>query len=500
LSSSSSRGSQVVEIVIKTESSLFAMSSYVQVYRRSLLFLGLLAVIPVGGFQELLKKALTHHQSGDLKEAVGYYGRLKEKLGASTPVAVLSNYGAALLGLDLISEAEEVWRDALVADPSHAETHVNLAISLQNDALVSRSRLADAKRHAEEALSLRGGTGYVKAHHALANALQALGDHAGAQHHWALAEGRDPGGGPTEGGSGSSPSWQPRQLPSFASSLLTAGDRVQHAGTGLVLDALSRPERPRGAAGLDAPPLLFAIDDFLSADECEHIIDTARPRLKGSFVVGDSSAGDESSAADLGEGGRGGGAARTSSNAWLPMGKDAVLAAVRARAAGLLEMPVADFLPLAEDLQVVRYRPGQHFALHHDSSAAFQRRLLTLLVYLNDVEEGNGGETWFPFAPASPTTAAAADQGNHGSDEAASSDGDRRQVPSSRAGLEAALAKAQRMEDATAGLRVVPRRGRAILFYNIQLENGEPDPSAIHAALPLSGVGEKWIANFWVAC
>ena len=108
------------------------MSSYVQVYRRSLLFLGLLAVIPVGGFQELLKKALTHHQSGDLKEAVGYYGRLKEKLGASTPVAVLSNYGAALLGLDLISEAEEVWRDALrdlATDTrrSYAETRARAA-------------------------------------------------------------------------------------------------------------------------------------------------------------------------------------------------------------------------------------------------------------------------------------------------------------------------------------------------------------------------------------
>ena len=74
-----------------------------------------------------------------------------------------------------------------VADPSHAETHVNLAISLQNDALVSRSRLADAKRHAEEALSLRGGTGYVK-RTTLAKAAGPWG-HAGAQHHWALAEG-----------------------------------------------------------------------------------------------------------------------------------------------------------------------------------------------------------------------------------------------------------------------------------------------------------------------
>ena len=45
---------------------------------------------------------------------------------------------------------------------------------------------------------------------------------------------------------------------------------------------------------------------------------------------------------------------------------------VRDRAAALLGLEPASFAPLAEDLQVVRYGAGGHFALHHDSSAAFQ--------------------------------------------------------------------------------------------------------------------------------
>ena len=88
------------------------------------------------------------------------------------------------------------------------------------------------------------------------------------------------------------------------------------------------------------------------------------------------------------------------------------------------------------------------------------------------------------------------------------------------------------------GLKVAPQRGRAVLFYNLELDSDDPDPAAIHAALPLrkggrteeaqeenagnkdDGAanrsadaaargalgestaaqlkGEKWIANFWV--
>ena len=51
-----------------------------------------------------------------------------------------------------------------------------------------------------------------------------------------------------------------------------------------------------------------------------------------------------------------------------------------------------------EDLQVVRYEPGQFYRVHHDQNTAVWApqgpRVLTFFMYLNDPEEG--GETAFP--------------------------------------------------------------------------------------------------------
>ena len=46
------------------------------------------------------------------------------------------------------------------------------------------------------------------------------------------------------------------------------------------------------------------------------------------------------------------------------------------------------------------------------------------------------------------------------------------------------------------GFKVKPKKGSAVLFYNL-LEDGNGDDLALHAALPVRS-GEKWLANFWV--
>jgi len=46
------------------------------------------------------------------------------------------------------------------------------------------------------------------------------------------------------------------------------------------------------------------------------------------------------------------------------------------------------------------------------------------------------------------------------------------------------------------GIKVSPKKGSAVLFYNL-LEDGNGDDLALHAALPVKD-GEKWLANFWV--
>jgi hypothetical protein len=87
---------------------------------------------------------------------------------------------------------------------------------------------------------------------------------------------------------------------------------------------------------------------------------------------------------------------------------DSVIASIENRAADLLLLPNHSIEPL----QLVRYSKGQYFHDHHDLGALFDdgsvelpkksaitppRRIVTILVYLNDLPEGSGGSTQFPL-------------------------------------------------------------------------------------------------------
>ena len=50
--------------------------------------------------------------------------------------------------------------------------------------------------------------------------------------------------------------------------------------------------------------------------------------------------------------------------------------------------------------------------------------------------------------------------------------------------------------EAEEGIRVVPKPGRAVLFYNLD-EDNNPDPHAVHSALPVTR-GEKFLCNMWL--
>ena len=268
-------------------------------------------------------------QGGRLAEASVLYGAVADALGEKTPAAVWSNRGAALLGLDRVSEAEASWQAALRSDPSHVESHLNLAVSLQGDALASPGRLADAVRHARAALQLRPG--YPKAHQALANALQTLGDEAAARAQWDLAEKALAGPGRSGAQStgdhrASTRSKRPWFVPSAVGP--SAEVRVPVPGKTLAVQALSLESK--------RSPLILSIRDFLAPEECDHIKTAASPKLRASHVVGT---------------GRGG-TSRSSSSVWLAMGADPVLVNIRQRAAHLLGVDMPDFLARAEDLQV----------------------------------------------------------------------------------------------------------------------------------------------------
>jgi prolyl 4-hydroxylase len=185
-------------------------------------------------------------------------------------------------------------------------------------------------------------------------------------------------------------------------------------------------------------PKVFIIPLFLSDFECDEIINLARPIIKDSLV------GDRETA------GIGLRSTRTSKNSWVKRETNAVTETLSMRAADLMKIDEkllrSDLN--SEELQVVHYDKTQKYDAHNDWTGANrpESRFLTLLIYLNDPDEG--GETSFP----------------KGAD-----------------GL---------------GFKVTPRKGSAVLFYNL-LEDGNGDDLALHSAMPVLS-GEKWAANYWV--
>jgi prolyl 4-hydroxylase len=101
-----------------------------------------------------------------------------------------------------------------------------------------------------------------------------------------------------------------------------------------------------------------------------------------------------------------------------------------------------------ENLQLVYYEPGGYFRPHHDATknvnidTVVTSREYTLLIYLNDIEEG--GETVFP----------------------------------------------------NLNLEIKPKKGKGILFRTLD-DNDEIIPESLHGGNPVIK-GEKWICNKWI--
>merc|ERR1712232_1361059 len=79
---------------------------------------------------------------------------------------------------------------------------------------------------------------------------------------------------------------------------------------------------------------------------------------------------------------------RTSQSCILLYAQTSIVERLEHRLASLANLPVEQL----ERLVVVRYSPGETFAEHHDGKF----RPKTVFVYLNDLPEGDQGDTYFP--------------------------------------------------------------------------------------------------------
>ncbi|KAG5554888.1 hypothetical protein RHGRI_012450 [Rhododendron griersonianum] len=156
---------------------------------------------------------------------------------------------------------------------------------------------------------------------------------------------------------------------------------------------------------------------------------------------------------------------RTSSEMFIPKGKDPVVAGIEDKIALWTFLPEEN----GEDMQVLRYEQGQRYDPYYDyfvdevNIAEGGHRIATVLLYLSDVTKG--GETVFPAAEESP---------HHSS---STSDDD----------LSGCAKK---------GISVKPRKGDALLFFSLY-PNAIPDPSSVLGGCPVIE-GEKWLATKWI--
>lgn len=135
-------------------------------------------------------------------------------------------------------------------------------------------------------------------------------------------------------------------------------------------------------------PALRVLNDLLSYDECDALIEEAKPRLQRAKTV-DSTGKQQVDAR------------RTSEGMFFGIGESPLIKRIEKRIATLLSIPVDH----GEGLQVLHYLPGQQYEPHHDwfdpeqpgfaaVTAKGGQRIASLVMYLNTPEEGGG--TAFP--------------------------------------------------------------------------------------------------------
>ena len=174
-------------------------------------------------------------------------------------------------------------------------------------------------------------------------------------------------------------------------------------------------------------PLVVVLGSVLDDEECEALIQLSKDLLQRSKI------GSTKEVSGI----------RTSSGAFLTDVKNNILTRVEKRVSAIMGIPIEH----GEGLHILNYRPGQEYKEHLDyfaptSKAAKNNRISTLILYLNDVEEG--GTTFFPKL----------------------------------------------------NLTVCPQKGMAVYFeyfYNDPILN----ELTLHAGAPVVK-GEKWIATQWM--
>ena len=184
-------------------------------------------------------------------------------------------------------------------------------------------------------------------------------------------------------------------------------------------------------------PTIALIDGLLSGEECDELV-----RLSAGQLVRSTTVDRASGEGKIIE-------ARSSEGTFFLLNANPLIARLDRRIAALMNRPVEN----GEGLQILHYRTGGEYTPHFDyfppadpgshvHLASGGQRVATLIIYLNDVEDG--GATVFPELK----------------------------------------------------LTVGPKKGAAV-YFEYGNSRGQIDPLTLHGGLPVLR-GEKWIATKWM--
>ncbi|WP_369903195.1 2OG-Fe(II) oxygenase [Bacillus manliponensis] len=174
-------------------------------------------------------------------------------------------------------------------------------------------------------------------------------------------------------------------------------------------------------------PLIVVLNNVLSDEECNELINLSKDKMKRSKIGGSREVSE----------------IRTSSSVFLEENENDLVTKIEKRIASIMNIPIE----YGEGIQILNYEIGQEYKAHFDffsssSRAASNNRISTLVMYLNDVEEG--GETFFPKLNVS----------------------------------------------------VLPKKGTAV-YFEYFYSNQELNELTLHGGAPVTK-GEKWIATQWM--
>ena len=242
-------------------------------------------------------------------------------------------------------------------------------------------------------------------------------------------------------------------MTTFATTTTTSGEEAPRTSTSGGGGDEDDVERSKVVETLSWSPRVFLLKNFLSDEECEHLIELGEKKLERSTVVNS----DESGAVST---------ARTSFGTFVTRRLTETLQRVEDRVAKYSGIPWEH----QEQLQLLRYRDGQEYVAHHDGiiSENGGKRIATVLMFLR--EPTSGGETSFPQGTPLPETKAAFLANKDKLSECGWNDGN--------------------------GFSVIPKKGEAVLFFSFHI-NGTNDPFANHASCPTLG-GTKYTATKWI--